>query len=110
MTNFGLIDIEFEHDYIDFENNRMYPPNHERKTMSTLNDHHLIAIARARHFMQAGITKAMEHRFIEKIERDLNLLSQVHTYIRQQISEPGLPMSPDVPEKSTSEDSDGHRD
>ncbi|GAH64037.1 unnamed protein product [marine sediment metagenome] len=94
MTNFGLEDLEFVYDYFDFEKNRMYPPNHTGETMIAINDSHLRAIARANYFVQSGITNNMTPKMRESIERDIVRLDEVHKFCRQQISEPGLPMSP----------------
>jgi hypothetical protein len=90
MTNFGLEDIEFEFDYRDFENNRMYPPNHRSNSMKTVNDSHLKAIARAIHFMRSGITTQMTQKFRDEIQRDIDRLDEIHKFCRQQIAEPGL--------------------
>ena len=95
MTNFGLIDIEFEFDYINFEKNRMDPPNHTGETMISINDSHLRAVARAGYFVQSGITNNMTVKMRESIELDIQRLDEVHKFCRQQISEPGLPMSPE---------------
>lgn len=106
MTNFGLIDIEFEFDYIDFENNRMYLPNHERAIMVTINDTHIRALLRAQHFINSGISKSMAPNLIESIKHDIKLIGQVRDYCHQQIIEPGLPMSPDL--ESDPYDGEGH--
>lgn len=63
-----------------------------------LKDSHLKAIARAQHFMRSGITQAMQIRHREQVERDIALLDSIHTYVRQQINEPGLPLAP-IPDK-----------
>ncbi len=60
--------------------------------MKSINDSHLKAIARACHFVRSGITKSMTPKLVDSIELDLRLLDEVHSYCRQQINEPGLPM------------------
>lgn len=97
MTNFGLEDIEFEHDYRDFEKNRMYPPNHIGENMITVNDSHLKALARAVHFVRSGMTTKMTSKLLNHIQSDIDKLDELHKFVRQQIIEPGLPMQ-DVPE------------
>lgn len=62
--------------------------------MIAINDSHLKAVARAIHFVRSGIVKNMTPKMICYIERDLNLLDDVHNFCRQQIREPGLPMLP----------------
>lgn len=60
--------------------------------MIALNDSHLMALARAKHFVQSGIVGSMTPKMRESIERDITRIDEVHSYIRQQIAEPGLPM------------------
>lgn len=66
--------------------------------MITVNDSHLRAIARAVHFVRSGMTTQMTPKLLNAIQRDIDLLDEAHKYIRQQISEPGLPMSK-IPDK-----------
>ncbi len=62
--------------------------------MIAVNDSHLKAIARAIHFVRSGISFSMTPTHREHIEHDIVLLDQIHKFCRQQITEPGLPMSP----------------
>ena len=78
--------------------------------MKAVNDSHLRAIARAVHFVRSGMTHNMTPKMLNSIQHDIYLLDEAHKYIRQQISEPGLPMMHDVPDTVTNEDSDGHSD
>lgn len=110
MTNFGLIDIEFEYDYIHWEKNRMYPPNHERANMVTINDSHIRALLRAQSFVKSGISKSMTPELIKNIKHDIELIEQVRNYCRQQIAEPGLPMSPDLESIPYNGEGHGHQD
>lgn len=96
VTKTEELNIFFELSFLHWEKHRMYPPNHERHFMSTLNDSHLKALARAEYFVQSGITNAMSPKMRDSIEHDILLLNQVHAFVRQAINEPGLPM---VPEK-----------
>ena len=84
----------FDRSYKHWYKHHMYPLNHERNSMISLNDSHLMAIARARHFVQSGICGSMTREMRESVERDIRLIEQVHSYVRQQIAEPGLPMPP----------------
>lgn len=63
--------------------------------MKSVNDSHLKAIARAIHFVRSGITSSMTPKLRESIDRDITLLDEVHKFCRQQIIEPGLPMTPE---------------
>lgn len=58
--------------------------------MNTINDSHLKALARAQHFIRSGITSSMEPKHQDQINRDIELIDEVHKYCRQQINEPGL--------------------
>lgn len=58
-----------------------------------ISDKHLKAIARALHFVRSGITPSMQPKHVDQLENDCFLLDQIHTYLRQQINEPGLPLS-----------------
>lgn len=61
--------------------------------MIAISDSHLKAIARSIHFMRSGVTSQMEPKHREAIMRDISRLDEVHKFCRQQIIEPGLPMS-----------------
>ncbi len=66
--------------------------------MITVNDSHLRALARAVHFVRAGMTTSMQPKLLNHIQRDIDLLDECHKFICQQIIEPGLPMT-QVPDK-----------
>lgn len=72
-----------------------------------ISDKHLRAIARAQHFVRSGITNAMSSKHQEKMENDIFLLDQVHTYCRQQINEPGLPLCPEQKGQGNNGEKDG---
>ena len=103
----GLGD-DFENDFEVFEKNRMYPLNHEGENMKTVNDSHLRAIARAVHFVQSGMTIKMTPKLLNSIQSDIDRLDEVHKYIRQQINEPGLLMSPEKIGQGNNGEKDGH--
>lgn len=62
--------------------------------MITVNDSHLMAIARAIHFVRSGMTTQMTPKLLNSIQHDIDLLDETHKYIRQQIYEPGLRLVP----------------
>lgn len=110
MTITEELEADFEAAFKIFEKHRMYPPNHEGESMISLNDSHLMALARAKHFVQSGITGSMTPKMRDSVERDISLIEQVHSYIRQQIMEPGLPMSPEKIGQGNNGEKDGHTD
>ena len=63
--------------------------------MKSVNDSHLRAIARAVHFVRSGMTNIMTPKMLNSVQHDIDLLDEAHKYIRQQINEPGLPISPE---------------
>ena len=75
--------------------------------MIKINDSHLMALARAKHFVQSGIVGSMTPKMRDSVEKDVRLIEEIHSYIRQQINEPGLPMKPDVPIPLGKDESDG---
>lgn len=75
--------------------------------MITVNDHHLRAIARAVHFVRSGMTTSMTPKLLSSIQRDIDLLDEAHKYIRQQIIEPGLPISPESKGQGHNGEKDG---
>lgn len=110
MTTELELHILFEADFMNFEKNRMYPPNHTGETMIKVNDSHLKAIARAVHFVRSGMTTQMTPKLLSDIQRDIDLLDETHKYIRQQIIEPGLPMSPESKGQGNNGEKHGHSD
>lgn len=99
-------DKAYEKSFAEYEKNRMYPPTQRRIPMLTVSDSHLKAVARAVHFVRSGITTTMTAKLRDSIDRDIELLDQVHKFCRQQIVEPGLPMSPE----STGQGNNGEKD
>lgn len=76
--------------------------------MISVNDSHLRAIARAVHFVRSGMTTRMTPKMLNAIQRDIDLLDEAHKYIRQQITEPGLPMPLDPDAQVQELESHGH--
>ena len=93
MTKTEELRIFFELSFLHWEKHRMYPPNHERAIMVTINDTHIRALLRAQHFVRSGISKSMTPSLIKSISHDIKLIEEVKDYCRQQIIEPGLPMA-----------------
>lgn len=105
MTNREVIEKYFDEQYelwLQFHN---MPLSYTRGLPMRITDKHLKAIARAQHFVRSGITAAIQAHHREQLENDIFLLDQVHTFCRQQINEPGLPMTPE-PFKKSCEDPD----
>lgn len=100
----------FDDQFYDWEKNRMYPPNHSGETMKAVNDSHLKAVARAIHFMRAGITAQMTPKLRDSIDTDIERLDQVHKFCRQQIIEPGLPMTPEKVGQGNNSEKNGRTD
>lgn len=110
MTITSELEELFEAAFVYFEKHRMYPPNHIGVTMITINPKHLKAVSRAQHFVRSGISPSMLPKHVEAIENDIFLLGQVHSYILQQIKEPGLPMSPEPIEVGDIAEDHGKKD
>lgn len=110
MTNELELHILFEAQFFHWEKHRMYPPNHTGENMLTVNDSHLRAIARAVHFVRSGMTTQMTPKLLNSIQHDIDLLDEAHRYIRQQIHEPGLPMSPGSIGQGNNGEKNGHSD
>ncbi len=93
MINERELNMRLDSSITVWELKRMYPPNHTGETMIRVSDSHLAAISRAIHYVRSGITTQMTEKLRSSIERDIELLDQSHKFIRQQIIEPGLPMT-----------------
>lgn len=99
----------FEEAFEVYRNNRMYPPNHERKNMITIKDRHIAAIARAESFMSQGITPSMSERHQQHVRKDIQALVEVRIALRLIITEPVLPFFVDPPIPKRKEGNNGDK-
>lgn len=93
----------FDIDFADFEANRMYPPNYERKpTMIALRQEHIGALTRAQNLLETAVDVRGKKKLENAINRDITLLCQLRQLLFFALENPTLPFKtvescPEIP-------------
>ncbi|MBA7635658.1 hypothetical protein ES703_43262 [subsurface metagenome] len=92
--SFGLTDIQFELDYIDFEHNRMYPPNYRKESiMKRPSMKHADAVRACILLLESGQQSSFDPKVKKRIGKDIDLMCELHEILLHIIENPTLPFT-----------------
>jgi len=93
VTEQGMTLIQFEIDFADFKQNRMYPPGYRKETaMIALTMQHINAICHVELLIDSASLPQGSAKFRAKLEDDLLRLAELKLYIIQLMAgTPNLP-------------------
>lgn len=92
MTEFGLTDIEFILAYIEFERDRMYPPNYRKEpAVTVLKMKHITAVTRAQNLLETAVNVDNNAKLRKSIEKDIQILAELREILYYAYENPTLP-------------------